>query len=130
MFFPTPPIKLNMELQNRWEITYCLPNTKPHGRPQSETGNTSQIIFITLTLRQVHDDSSLSLSFSSLSKGCTNARPKPYFAEPNWQCFDMPFLHPIFNVEGHMLSTAGDAAKVFSVILLLPCWDVYQNIVN
>jgi len=82
--------------------------------PQSETGNTSQIIFITLTLlRQVHD-SSVSLSFSSLSKGCAQMLGQNPFAEPNWQCFDMPFLHPIFNVEGHMLSTAGDAAR-FSV---------------
>jgi len=51
--------------------------------------------------------------FPASAKGAQMLGQNP-FAEPNWQCFDMPFLHPIFNVEGHMLSTAGDAAR-FSV---------------
>ncbi len=55
-FFPTPPIKLKLGLQIGGETTYYT-NCEPPGRiiliGQSETGNSSQVLFITLFLRQV-----------------------------------------------------------------------------
>jgi len=45
-------------------------------------------------------------SFSRLSK---YAGEKP-FPQLNWHLFT--FLHPIFNVQGHILSTSGDALSL------------------
>jgi len=94
-FFATP----HLRLKQRLEIGERLPNQLD----QSETGSSSQIIFIYTLLRQVH---SFDVHFTSLSKLCKYAGPKPFcWAKPAW----LDFSSCNFNVQGHILSTAGDA---------------------
>ncbi len=105
--FSNPTHKNKTGTANRWETT----NSKPPGPiimiGQSQTGNGSQIIFISLFVWQGLD---FAMPFTSLSKLCKNVGPKP-FRWANPACFD--FSSSNFNLQGHVLSTGG-------VALMLP----------
>jgi hypothetical protein len=73
-FFPTRPIKLKLGLQNGWETTNSKAQEPVIMIGQSETGSTSQIIFITLLWQVL----GFVVPFTSLSKLCKNAGPKPF----------------------------------------------------
>jgi hypothetical protein len=106
MLFATLPIKLKLGQQ----IGGGTANSKPTGpiimMGKSESPPTSsKIIFITL--------------FSAGVQRCCCAFYQPphklcNFAEPNWHV--LTFLHPIFTMQDHILSTAGDAAASSSVV--------------
>jgi len=92
-FLATPPLRLKLRLQTGERL--------PNQLDQSETGSSSQFIFIYTLLWQVH---SFDVHFTSLSKLCKYAKP---FCWAKSACFDFSSCN--FNVQGHVLSTAGDA---------------------
>jgi len=83
-------------------LDFCVSISKPPVPiimiDQSETGRNTQIIFIILFSERCP----ALLPFTSLNKLCKNVGPTP-FSDPNWHV--LTFLHPIFNVRGHILRT-------------------------
>jgi len=98
LFFCNPTHKTETGTANRWETT----NSKPPGQiimmGQSETLSSSQIITLLLF--------SAGGLLTSHHKVYNYAEPN-YFPDPNRHV--LTFLHPIFTLQDHILSTAGDA---------------------
>jgi len=90
---------------NRWETT----NSKPLGPiimiGKSETGSSSQILFITLVWQVL----GFAVPFTNLSRLCKNAGPKP-FCLANPTCVD--FSSSNVNLHSHILSTSGVALRI------------------
>jgi hypothetical protein len=82
-----------------------------------ETGNRSQIIFITLLLRQVLG---FAVRFTSLSKLCKNVGP----SQASIACFS--FASSNCNLQHHILST-GEVALRHGNLSLLPSSPCPQN---
>ncbi len=88
------------ETANRWETT---PNSKPPGRiimiDQSETGRSSEIVFITLFF------TTLCCVLYQPQQSVQTSRRENHFPWDKPACFDFSSCH--FNVQGHILSIAG-----------------------
>ncbi len=96
-------------------VIYFFPNTTPQPPPrkktnQSETGSSSQIIFITLFSGRCTRCEITSNKKLLISPKCAETVAQNHFAEPNQDV--LTSLHPIFNFQSHTLSTPASAQEI------------------
>ncbi len=86
---------------------------------QSETGSSSQIIFVALFSGRCE----ILHCLLPASRNCTKTLDQNHFAEPNQ--YVLTFLHQIFNLQGHTLSTGGSALT--NHILFFEVFGLYHG---